>query len=240
MIQMAEMTPEVSALLKDGNLSTNKQEYVGNLVDGVADRVIMSYPWDFATDVADLSITADQMDYVMKGKGTTNNCRTIYSIKYGTGTDDSGYAPLEKQIPSEMDKILSVMSVSDVKYWVPKRRQGDFPTVRIIATPTDAAKILRYVYWLKNIGIANIPDGCGFDVLMLAGVRAELMQPNVPGLNMGIEFMRRLKETISNYVRSGGGSMRMGMDPQVVKKNLARSARQASHFSDYVRLNEDH
>lgn len=195
------------------------QQVVESYIGAAVDRVIRAYEWSFATSVKDESIVSGQRDYVLKGK--TNDCMAVFNVRYGSGDDDAGYALLDKHTKTSIDAYLHNRSVIGVWAWVPQEPVGQFPSIRIIATPTDNTKVLRYRYWVNNLTYESLPGNYGFDMLVLDAVLEEL----VPEEKARRRFDARLHDVISSYVPSGGEDDPMVLDPYTRQRNNERNRR---------------
>lgn len=183
------------------------------------DRVILSHEWDFALSVADQAIVAGQSDYVLRGN--SSDCRQVFNVRYGSGVPDEGYALLDKRTTTSIDAYLDGRTVSGVWGWVQVARTGKYPTIRIIDTPSDTTKQLRYRYWVNNLTYESLPDGCNFDFLVMDAVLEEL----VPELKMTGRFMERLAEVIRNYQPPAGEDDPAVIDPYTRFRNNERNKR---------------
>jgi hypothetical protein len=190
---------------------------VRSFLEAAVDRVVLAREWDFALSVDDEAIVANQSDYVLRG--STNDCRQVYNIRYGSGTADEGYVLLDKRTKPSIDAYLDSRLVSGVFAWVPMERSGKFPKIRIIDTPTDTAKQLRYRYWVNNLTYDALPDGCGFDLLVMDAVIEEL----VPEMRQLRIFEQRLRDVVAAYEPSAGEDDPMVLEPYVRARNNQRN-----------------
>lgn len=190
-----------------------EQGDVSNYIEMAVDRVVLAYEWDFAMAVADTSIVANQSDYTL-----ANNCRQVFNVRYGSGTADDGYDLLRKLTSASVDRYLSERDVIGVGAWVVRPRAGGGNVViRIIDTPTDSTKTLRYRFWKKGLTYDSLPADCGFEALVQAGVIESLL----PGV--GNIFNDVLRDTINSYQPSGGEDDPMVLDPYTRQRNNQRN-----------------
>ena len=210
MVAMIVNTPEMRSIEMTAG---DKNQLVRDYIDLVVDKIVMSHDWDFALGQSDESIVAGQRDYVLGGEN--QDARNIFNIRYGSGTDDDGYNLLNKRKPADVDEWLNNRTTTGVHTWVPLQREGDLPKIRILDTPTDDTKVLRYRYWLSEVSFDVLPEGV-FDSVVFAGVR-ELISPGLTGL-----FDRELKKAINKYQGHGGEDDPAKIDPQTVLLNNRR------------------
>ncbi|MEW6110626.1 MAG: hypothetical protein AB1664_00725 [Thermodesulfobacteriota bacterium] len=205
---------------------------VRGLIASAIDRVVMAYEWDFALSSKDEAIVSGQSDYILRGNA--NDCRHVFNVRYGSGTADEGYVLLDKRTKTSIDAYLDNRTVYGVFAWTVIGRSGKFPQIRIIDTPTDTSKVLRYRYWVNNLNYQALPDGCNFDLLVMDAVLEEL----IPELKELGRFERRLREVKLAYEPPGGEDDPMVLDPYTRLRNNQRNMRHGYGQSD-VRVYSD-
>ncbi len=204
-------TPEVGAVEV-----AEKNALIASFIDILVPKIAMVHDWDFVMRVADETTVADQSDYTLRG--VKDDCRNIYNIRIGTGTPDDGYDLMDKRGLANIDESLSGRDASGVGIWVPNGRKSGFPRVRIIDTPADATKTLRYRYWRKDVTFEEFP-GEDFALAYLLGVKF-LFFPVFEGA-----FRAELTDIINRYQPSGGEDDPALLDPLVRALNNRRAGK---------------
>ena len=127
LVNIIEAMPDIRII---DMVAANKRKAIQQLVPVALDEVVVSYDWDFATDVADKDTVADQAEYTLEGND--DDCRDIINVRYGTTSD--GFVLLDKKRPVDMvisDFLMPDMNglefLSEVKNLCPD-------TVRILLT----------------------------------------------------------------------------------------------------------
>ena len=189
-----------------------KHKVIQQLVPVALDEVVVSYDWDFATDVADDSTVANQAEYTLKGNG--ENCRDIINLRYGTTSD--GFVLLDKKRPVDMDDFVSGRTLTGVGWWIPfGRSSSGFPKVKVFNAPSGSTNVLRYRYRRKDVSINEFPDN--FKFVLIAAVVKRL----IPAFE--IVFRRDLETMIDRYSMSGGEDQPSPLDPVLIARNNERS-----------------
>ena len=210
-IQMLVGLPEIYGI--PNMPPEHKEKLCGHFLDVVVKEVCTSYEWDFTLDVADEPTVANQSDY--KLKGNNNDCWRIDSVRIGTGTKDEGYDLLDRKYPDVSDAWLTGRNISSVGYWVPQGFAQNYPIIRLIDTPVDATKTLRYRYWSKSKTFENYPSG--FAMLFITGVKYMF------GIVSENLFRKAIRIKANNYERTGGADDPVGIEPRVISRNNQRA-----------------
>lgn len=189
----------------------------------VTTAVVLAWDWDFAMDVADMSVVSGQRDYVLKGNN--QNCLNLFNIRYGTGDDDDGYDPLKKKLPADIDEWLLDRNISGIGIWVPHGRmppRRGFPRVRILDTPDDSTKILRYRFWIKGLRFEDLPVDV-FDSVVMEGIKEKFIGKPVKSPRVQTPYERELDNVIGRYQPPTPDEDPMKQDPLTVRLNNHKS-----------------
>jgi len=209
LINIVEAMPDIRVI---DMVPANKRKAIQQLVPVALDEVVVSYDWDFATDVADETTVANQAEYTLKGNG--NNCRDIINLRYGTTSD--GFVLLDKMRPVDVDAFVSGRTVTGVGAWTPHgRSSAGFPKVKILNAPSGSTNILRYRYRRKNVNISEFPEN--FKFVLIGAIVKRL----IPAFD--VVYQRDLETMIDHYAMSGGEDMPAALDPVLIARNNERS-----------------
>lgn len=193
----------------------DKRRLIDGFINMAVDEIVMAHDWDFAMGVEDETTVADQALYTLKGDSVHEDCRQIFSIRYGSGTNDDGYNLLEKIEPGDLDRKLHATSVSGVTYWMPEGRVNDFPQIKLVEPEDDADHTMRYRYWRRGITFEMLPEG--FDWLVFDGVKFYL------SLIPWDLWTERKRQMINSYKRPGNEDRVVMNDINTVQRNRHRA-----------------
>ena len=209
LVNIVEAMPDIRIIKM---VAANKRKAIQQLVPVALDEVVVSYDWDFATDVADESTVADQAEYTLKGNDT--DCRDIINLRYGTTSD--GFVLLDKMRPVDVDAFVSGRTVSGVGAWAPfGRASGGFPKVKILTAPSGSTNVLRYRYRRNDVTINEFPEN--FKFVLIAAVVKRL----IPAFDA--VYQRDLETMIDHYSMSGGEDLPASLDPVLIARNNERA-----------------
>lgn len=204
-----------------------KPAVISSTIDRVVTKIVLAYDWDFATDVADEPVQANVSDYTLRGNN--QDALAIFNVRYGAGAADSGYAMIDKRKPAFLDDYMSRRSPGEAKFWVVRRRQEGFPSIRIAGVPTAAGYNLRYRYWITGLQFSDLPEDV-FDDLVMAWVKEKIVgrvvvtEGNVQIVQDAREERKEaLREVIERYQAPGGEIDPIRIDPQAVLRNNRRA-----------------
>ncbi len=204
-----------------------KPAVISSTIDLVVTKIVLANDWDFATDVADEPVQANVSDYTLRGND--QDALAIFNVRYGTGTADSGYQMVDKRKAAFLDDYMSRRSPDAAKFWVVRRRQEGFPSIRIVGVPTAAGANLRYRYWVKGLQFSDLPEDI-FDDLALAWVKEKIVGrvAFVEGLVQIVQDYKEqrkeaLREVIERYQAPGGEIDPIRIDPERVLRNNRRA-----------------
>jgi len=192
---------------------SRKRELIDGFINMAVDEIVFSYDWDFAMAVDDDTTVASHALYTLEGANT--DCRQIFSIRYGSGTNDDGYDLLEKIEPGDLDRKLHGSSVSGVTYWMPEGRVDDYPQIKLVEPCTDTDHTLRYRYWKNGVTFEVLPTG--FDWLIFDGIRFHM------GLIPYELWTQRLTKMINQYQRPTNADRQVMNDLNTTQRNRARA-----------------
>lgn len=201
-----ELLPEVRRIDLDPQV---KRDSIEAWIQPTVDSVVVAYEWDFAMDEAtfDGGTVLDEAQYVLEGNN--DDAQEIINIKY-----DSDENLLQKMHPIDIDRFLDRKSYSTVSFWVPDDRVNRFPRVRLVATPDEAGKQIKYRYRKKNLTLTAIPDN--YSGVIAMGVARNL----VPGYE--IRYDNELTKMIDNYRSTQADERVAHMDPVLKDLNQGR------------------
>lgn len=189
-------------------VAANKRRAIQQLVPVALDEVVVSYDWDFATNVADEDTVANQAEYTLRGNN--NDCRDIINLRYGTTSD--GFVLLDKKRPVDMDDFVSNRTLTGIGWWIPfGRASGGFPKVKVFNAPSGSTNVLRYRYRRKDVSISEFPDN--FKFVLIGAIVKRL----IPAFD--VVYRRDLETMIDHYSMAGGEDMPARLDPVVVARN---------------------
>lgn len=184
---------------------------VNSVLDDVVDDIVMSNPWDFAVDVATLTVTAGTAAYTLDGNDS--DCRDIVDLRYG-----STNKKLREYDFSELDRRLSDVNTSSltsvygfVQYG---RSTDDFPKITIYNTPTESTTG-QYRYHKKGVGIAALPGY--FAACVTCGV-LKLFDPGYEA-----KYEHELNKLIDRHTPGGDEYAQIPRDPQFETNNKRRT-----------------
>lgn len=212
--QLIVLSPEIRVI--ESLDEAQKHDWALDQIDLAVSRIVRSFDWDFAMDVADKAIEADEPDYQLTGN--KNDCAHIQNIRLGeTGGEDAAFTPLIKYTSVTADEYMVNHTVSTPSMWYLIKRKQNFPQVRILDTPDSQYEgySLRYRYWIKGIRYENLDTDLFAEPIELYG----RMKFN-PGL-MPL-FKESLAFVISKYQPDGGQPNPAQMDSLVRKMNVQR------------------
>lgn len=209
LVKIVEAMPDIRIIKM---VAANKRKAIQQLVPVALDEVVVSYDWDFATDVADEDTVADQAEYTLRGNDT--DCRDIINLRYGTTSD--GFVLLDKKRPVDMDDFISNRTLTGVGWWIPfGRASGGFPKVKVFNAPSGSTNVLRYRYRKNNVSVNQFPEN--FKFVLIGAIVKRL----IPAFD--VVYQGDLKTMIDHYSMAGGEDMPAPLDPVQVARNNERS-----------------
>lgn len=187
------------------------------LLPPIIDRIIMSFDWDFAVDVATTTTVSGTSEYELEGN--SGDCRDIISVRYGDGRG----TPIEEKVVADMDRreAETVSGAADAggvyAYTRFGRSDQGYPQIQLFDTPLEA-KTLTYRYRKNGLTIESIPDEFGFVVRDF--LRAEY-RPEYESL-----AETRLNDMIARYEVGGDSPKTVRMHPTIEAGNIRRESNQ--------------
>lgn len=206
-----------------GNEDQRHEAYPGYLQAAI-DRISMAHDFNWSTrrhEVTGGSV-ADEDVYACPGE-EGNDAGYISSVLYG---DLPSLKRLEIKQHDEIDRMIGDgYGFNGVEFWLDE--MGAQPQVRLVATPTEAGKTIRYVYRKKGVDIAAFPD---FHVAELLDVFMWVFADSFKtdsGIIISTNYEKKGKEAIARMIaatdKGRAGRRPTPLGTEVLNSNIRRN-----------------
>jgi hypothetical protein len=210
-IELLCSLPEIRELknVQEGD----KPAFCGRLLDISVNDVVLAHNWDFAMDSTFQALTVGTGTVRLEGKN--QDCMGIYSLAWGSGTDESTYVPIDRRNPGEVTDWLSRHTPAECEIWIPQRPDELLPVVKLFATPATAGQSLFYQYWVKGLKYEDLPEQ--FESVLKARCRYQVF----PASWRDYDF--ELRQLIARYMPPGVDDDPAPLPPETIVDNRRRA-----------------